>query len=235
MALSTATSDRQLNGGRRAAQRKAGPTAAAPARLPSARPKTPPVMIALALLLMVGCGLGAAALVLSSDGSVTVVAAARDIPAGTVITAADLTAAELSGSGLAAIPGANAGSLLGQTVLGPVPKGTLLNAGLVAKQPTLAAGSVAVGLALKPGQLPAEELGTGRLVQVYRLDKDPPAGQNATGGTALVDRSPVLSVTPGTGGGVLVTVAVRTEDAVAVSAASSAGLVAIGLLPLGTR
>lgn len=232
MASSTVTSTPQVNG-RRTAPRRKPVTSASPSRLPSGRPKTPPGMIALCLLLMVGCGLGAASLVLSSDGSVTVVAAARDIPAGTVLTAGDLKAAELAGSGLAAIPGDRAGSLIGKTVLGPVPKGTLLNAGLVAKQPSLTAGSVAVGLALKPGQLPAEELGAGRVVQIYRLAKEASAGGDATGGTLLVDRSPVLSVTPGTGGGFLATVAVSTKDAVAVSAASSAGLVAVGLLPLG--
>lgn len=233
MASKTATSAPQMNG-RRTAPRRKPVTTAAPSRLPSGRPKTPPVMIALCLLLMVGCGLGAASLVLSSDESVTVVAAARDIPPGTIITAEDLKAAELAGNGLSAIPGNRAGSLIGQTVLGPVPKGTLLNAGLVAKQPALTAGSVAVGLALKPGQLPAEELGAGRLVQIYRLAKDASAGGDAAGGTLLVDRSPVLSVTPGTGGGFLVTVAVSSTNAVAVSAASSAGLVAVGLLPLGT-
>ena len=216
-------------------------------RLPSGRPKTPPAMLALALLLMLGCGAAAGALVLASDAALPVVAAARDLPPGTVITAQDLRAAELSGSGLAAIPADKAGTLLGKTVLGAVPAGTLLNAGMVASAPSPGAGQVAVGLALEASQLPAAELAAGRQVELYRLpaSTDPmPALEggdstgapqtSATAGRVLVPRAQVLSVTPGSSGGFLVTVEVEATQAADVSTAAALGRVAVGLLPVGS-
>ncbi len=236
-----------LNGSRvpgRGAESSAMTTAAV--RLPSGRPKTPPAMLALALLLMLGCGAAAGALVLASDASLAVVAAARELPPGTVITAQDLRAAELSGSGLAAIPADKAGTLLGKTVIGAVPAGTLLNAGMVASAPSPGAGQVAVGLALEASQLPAAELAAGRQVEIYRLptSTDPvPAleGGDSTGAPqpsaaagVLVPRAQVLSVTPGSNGGFLVTVEVDAARAADVSTAAAVGRVAVGLLPVAS-
>ncbi len=236
-----------LNGSRllgRGAESSAMTTAAV--RLPSGRPKTPPAMLALALLLMLGCGAAAGALVLASDASLAVVAAARELPPGTVITAQDLRAAELSGSGLAAIPADKAGTLLGKTVLGAVPAGTLLNAGMVASAPSPGAGQVAVGLALEASQLPAAELAAGRQVEIYRLpaSTDPVPALEGVGSAGepqasapagvLVPRAQVLSVTPGSNGGFLVTVEVDAARAVDVSTAAALGRVAVGLLPVGS-
>lgn len=240
-----------LNGGR-STRSGASAVTAAPARLPNGRPKTPPAMLALCLLLMLGCGAAAGALVLASESSVTVVAAARALPAGTVIGPEDLRSAELSGSGLAAIPGDRAGTLLGKTVLGPVPEGTLINAGMVASEPAPAEGRIAVGLALEASKLPAAELAAGREVSIYRLPGtgDPLPGEADSAGAAaartsepstsplgagqvLVQVAKVLSVTPGTNGGFLVTVEVGSGPAPDVSAASALGRVAVGLLPLG--
>jgi len=236
-----------LNGSRvpgRGTESSAMTTAAV--RLPSGRQKTPPAMLALALLLMLGCGAAAGALVLSSDTSLAVVAAARELPPGTVITAQDLRAAELSGSGLAAVPADKAGTLLGKTVLGAVPAGTLLNAGMVASAPSPGAGQVAVGLALEASQLPAAELAAGRQVEIYRLpaSTDPvPALEDADSARApqasaaagvLVPRAQVLSVTPGSNGGFLVSVEVDAARAADVSTAAALGRVAVGLLPVGS-
>lgn len=239
-----------LNGGR-AARRGSSAVTAAPARLPSGRAKTPPAMVALCLLLMLGCGAAAGALVLMSESTVTVVAAARALPAGTVIGPQDLRSAELSGSGLSAISGERANTLLGKTVLGPVPEGTLLNAGMVASEPAPADGRVAVGLALEASKLPAAELTAGREVSIYRLPGtgDPLPGEASGGnspaaptpeppvsqlgaGQVLVQTAKVLSVSPGTNGGFLVTVEVGSAQAPDVSAASAVGRVAVGLLPV---
>lgn len=223
---------------------RGGAVQAAPMRLAAGRPKTPPAMLALCLLLMLGCGAGAGALLLASESTVTVVAAARALPAGTVIGAADLKTAELAGSGLAAIPEDRASTLLGTTLVGPVPAGTLLNAGMVSGTPVPASGRVAVGLALSSAQLPAQQLAPGRQVTIYRLpgsgDRAAPAGERTAsaavegGASVLVPDAQVLSVTPATGGGFLVTVEVGAEQAGGVTAASSAGVAAVALLPLGT-
>ncbi len=234
MSSTTSAPAAQLNG--RGGSGRGTSAKAAPLRVASGKPRTPPAVLALCLLLMLGCGAGAGALVLASESAITVVAAARDLPAGTVISAADLRSAELAGSGLAAIPGERAGTLLGKTVLGPVPAGTLLNAGMVASSPAPAAGKVAVGLALTAAQLPAPQLAPGRMVTIFQLP-DPAAPEDGVGdgGSAvreLVRQALVLSVQPASNG-FLVSVEVGAADAAAVSAASSLGRASVGLLPLG--
>ena len=250
MSSTTNASAAPLNGSRALSTGGSpGAMTTAAVRVPTGRPRTPPAMLALALLLMLGCGAAAGALVLASEASVTVVAAARELPQGRVITAQDLRPAELAGSGLAAIPAEQAGSLLGKTVLGAVPAGTLLNAGMVTQAPAPGAGKVAVGLALEASQAPAAELAAGRQVEIYRLpaSNDPlpvtqGAGQvgapdrptaSAAGGQVLVPRAQVLSVTSGSSGGFLVTVEVAASQAADVSTMSSLQRVAVGLLPVG--
>lgn len=237
MSSTTSAPAAQLNG--RGGSGRGTSAKAAPLRVASGKPRTPPAVLALCLLLMLGCGAGAGALVLASESAITVVAAARDLPAGTVISAADLRSAELAGSGLAAIPGERAGTLLGKTVLGPVPAGTLLNAGMVASSPAPAAGKVAVGLALTAAQLPAPQLAPGRMVTIFQLP-DPAAPEDGGGGVGgggsavreLVRQALVLSVQPAANG-FLVSVEVGAADAAAVSVASSLGRASVGLLPLG--
>ena len=213
---------------------------AEPMRLQAGRPKPPAAAVALCLLLMLGCGAAAGAAVLGADSTTPVIVASRPLAAGTVIGREDLKVADLAGSGLSAIEASNGGTLLGKTVLGPIPAGTLLNAGMVGGNPPPAAGQVAVGLALTPGQLPATHLAPGRLVRLYALPPKGPQGAG-TSGTAnaapatrvLVDRAEVLSVTSTGNGGTLVNVVVAQDAAPEVAAASYAGLVGVGLLPVG--
>lgn len=223
--------------GRGTSRRAASGVNAAPVRVPGGKPRTPPAQIALCLLLMLGCGAAAGALVFTKDSAITVVAAARDLPAGTVIGPADLRSAQLSGSGLAAIPGGQAGTLLGTTVIGPLPAGTLLNAGMVTTAPAPGPGMVAVGMALTPAQLPVPQLRAGRQVTIFQLPETGrapgtgAAGPSGGGEQVLLDRAQVLSVMPAANG-FLVTLEVAAADAGAVSAASSANRVTLGLLPL---
>lgn len=217
---------------------------AAPLRVQARGPRPPAAAVALSVLLMLGCGAAAGAAVLGKDPTTPVIVAARALPAGTVIGREDLKAADLGGSGLTAIRASEGGTLLGRTTVGPIPAGTLLVPGMVATDPPPAAGQVAVGLALVPGQLPAGQLSAGRFVTVYQLPgKDAQGAATGSGGatsgsqsaTVLVDRAQVLSVTPSGSGGTLVNVAVSQQVAPQLAAASFAGQVGVGLLPLGTR
>ena len=222
----------------------------APLRVQNKGPRPPAAAVALSLLLMLGCGAAAGAAVLGNNPTTPVIVAARELPAGTVIRREDLKAADLGGSGMNAIRASEGGSLLGRTTVGPIPAGTLINSGMVATDPPPAAGQVAVGLALVPGQLPAAQLTAGRFVTVYELPaKNAQAvaagtpgsgGAGGAGGGAgqaavLVDRAEVLSVTPTGSGGTLVNVVVEQQVAPRLAAASFAGQVGVGLLPLGTR
>ncbi len=187
------------------------------------------------LLIVAGAAIGGA-LYLAGDSRTQVVVAARDIPVGTVLSAGDLTSGEMSGTGVGAIAGADAGLLLGQSATTRIPAGALLHADMVQAAPPPGEGRVAIGLALTAGQLPAAELTPDRVVQVLQV---PPASESAAGSTAeapvstvLVDDALVLSVTSDPSGAWLVTVAVAEADAPAVAAAAAAGRVSVGLLPV---
>lgn len=226
--------------GRPAPPAARGPAGAAPpypvparAGLPRAHRRSPG-LIALAVLLMAGCAAIAGALVLGADDRTEVVVAARDIPAGTQITEEDVAAGELAGSGVAAISGADADALLGQTATTAIPAGALLHADMVARAPTPGAGLQAVGVALAPGRLPAE-LAAGRdvVVQLVPAGVDAAAGGEAPAGSVLVSSAEVLSVTADPSGSWLVSLAVADEDAADVSAAAAVNRVAVAMLPLG--
>lgn len=160
------------------------------------------------------------------------VVAARDIPVGTVVTEQDLTAGEISGAGVEAIGGADAGRLLGQTATTRIPGGALIHADMVDPAPPPGQGQVAVGLSLIAGQLPATELAPGRQVQVLLVPSaSDSAAERAPTSEVLVQQAQVLSVSADPSGAWLVSVAVDDGDVAAVSAAASVGRAALGLLP----
>lgn len=188
--------------------------------------------VVLAVLLIVAGAAVGGALYLAGDSRMQVVVAARDIPVGTVISAGDLTAGEMSGSGIGAIAGTDASRLIGQSATTRIPAGALLHADMFDPAPPPGEGRIAVGLALTAGQLPAAELTPDRVVQVLQV---PPADQamaEAPVSTVLVDDALVLSVTSDPSGAWLVTVAVDEDDAPAVAAAAASGRVSVGLLPV---
>lgn len=182
------------------------------------------------LLIVAGAAIGAA-LYLAGDDRTQVVVAARDIPVGTVISAADLTAAEISG-GVAGVAGSDARLLLGQSATTRIPAGALLHADMVDPAPPPGEGKVALGLALSAGQLPAAELTSDRLVEIVQVPAAADAAVQDPTGTVLVPEALVLSVTADASGAWLVTVAVDRDDAPAVAAAAAAGRTTLAMLPV---
>lgn len=183
------------------------------------------------LLIVAGAAIGGA-LHLAGDSRTQVVVAARDIPVGTVISAGDLTSGEMSGTGVGAIAGADAGLLLGQSATTRIPAGALLHADMFQAAPPPGEGRIAIGLALSAGQLPAAELTPDRMVQVLQVLPASEASAEAPVSTVLVEDALVLSVTSDPSGAWLVTVAVDEADAPAVAAAAAAARVSVGLLPV---
>lgn len=188
----------------------------------------------LALLLIVAGAAIGAALYLTGDSRTQVVVAARDIPTGTLLSADDLSLAEISGTGVSAIAAVDASRLLGQTATTTIPAGALLHADMVDPAPPPGDGKVAVGLALTAGQLPVAELAPDRLVEVLQTPAASEAAVENAMSTVLVDEALVLSVSADASGAWLVTVAVDRADAPAVAAAAAAGRATLGLLPLAT-
>jgi hypothetical protein len=212
--------------------RAAGPPAPAAAdRLPRVRRQRRPALAAGGALLVVLCGVASAALAVSGDDRVPVLALARDVQAGQVLSAQDLRVAELAGTGLSALSADGAAALVGQIVTASLPAGTLLNDSMLSREPIPAGGLQLVAVAVKPGGAPAEAA-PGRDVSLVRVvtTANPQAGAEPQ---VLVRRARVVSVqTEATNGLLILTVQVPDGSAVAVAQASAAGAVAVTLLPV---
>jgi hypothetical protein len=213
---------------------------AAGQRIPVPRRERKPAMAALAVLLIVGGALISAYLVMASGQRVPVVGVAQPVAAGQQIPASALQEVEVSASGgLDYIPWADRGKVTQTFATVTLVKGALLTNGMISSDSSVAKGTVVVGLALKPGQLPAGGLQAGDRVALYAV-----ASQNGSGGTQtgtlLAAAATVYDVEqPGANDvqsdQVSVSVSVPAGEAPAVTQASSSGAVAVALLPAGEQ
>lgn len=160
----------------------------------------------------------------SAGSKVAVVMVVHAVPAGQVIQRSDLTTVPVSGPVVAF--GANRlASVVGQRAAVPLLPDMLLQRSMVTSGDALPAGMAEVGVAVRSGQIPADGLAPGDLVQVVAL----PAKDGDGAAQVLVARAQVRSARsdPSTSGGTLLTVIVPTGASTAVAAASSAGQIAL--------
>lgn len=214
--------------------------AAAGQRIPVPRRERKPAMAALAVLLIVGGALISAYLVMASGRRVPVVGVAQPVAAGQRIPESALREVEVSSSGgLDYIPWADRGKVTQTFATVTLVQGALLTNGMISTDSSIAKGTVVVGLALKPGQMPAGGLQAGDRVALYAV-----AAQGGSSGTqsgaVLAPAATVYDVVrPGQNDiqsdQVTVSVAVPAGEAPAVTQASSAGAVAVALLPPGEQ
>lgn len=168
-----------------------------------------------------------------------VLALARAVPVGGVLTAADLTTARVaSDPALAPIPVQEASQVIGRRAAVALVPGTLVTAHDLTSGPAVAPSSASVGLDLKAGEVPAG-LAPGDAVLVVETNGTSPAGpgapatagQPAGGPTVLVDRAAVLEVAPPAAAAgssdTTVTIEVPAGLAAAVATAAAAGDVAL--------
>jgi len=161
---------------RTAAGNSSGP-AAAP--LPRQR-RRPMLFLGIALA---GLGALAAAWLFTATGHrQPVLALARDVPAGQVITAADLTVASVSGSGITTIPARQEGQVTGQTAATGLRAGTLLVPADLTSATVPGNGQDLVPVPLKAADLPASGLAPGD--QVLVIATPGAGGQPASGAAA---------------------------------------------------
>src|SRR5581483_7392665 len=86
-----------------------------------------------------------------------VLAVARPVAAGQVITAADVTEVRISADpGLHPVPASDRSRIVGRTAGVALTPGTLVTPAQVASGPSVPAGQAVVGAALKPGQFPPD-------------------------------------------------------------------------------
>lgn len=207
-------------------------------RLPPRPRRWQPARAAAGVLLMLASAAVAGALVLQANDTVEVLTVVRDIPAGGVISAHDLTVADLGGSGVAAIPASAAAQVVGQTATTNISRGTLLAASMLARDPVPATGQLAVGLALKSGAMPVDELTAGSAVRVFRVQSSNGSDESATQAVQdpiMVDEAQVLSVKPDeTSGQWLVTLVVDADSAAEVAQGAATGTISLAILPVGS-
>ncbi len=178
------------------------------------------------------------ALVLQANDTVEVLTVVRDIPAGAVIGQEDLAIADLGGTGVSAIPASAAAQVIGQTATTNISRGTLLAAPMLARDPVPADGELAVGLALKSGAMPVDELTAGSTVRVFRVPSG--SGNQETTAAAvqdpiMVDQAQVLSVQPDeTSGQWLVTLVVDAEYAAELAQGAATNTISLAILPVGS-
>lgn len=195
-----------------------------------------PGYAALAVTLIVGLAAFSAWLFVQAGHKTPVVVVAREVPTGHVIERADLSTVSVAGA-ITAIAGKNLDSVVGKTAAVPLLPGTLLQTSMVSAEGALEAGTAAVGVALKGGQLPADGVDPGDTVAVLQVPTVAAAGGGRAGDGAdaqvLVEQARVFSARPDPAqpGGTLVTVLVPADDYVAVAAASGTGQVALVEVP----
>lgn len=209
-------------------------------RIPVPPRERKPAMAALAVLLIVGGALVSAYLVMVSGQRVPVIRIAHPVAEGQQIPASALDQVQVSATGgLDYIPWRDRGQVTRTYATVTLVKGALLTNGMISSDSTVAKGTVVVGLALKPGQLPAAGVQPGDRVAVYAVAGS--SGQNtAQTGDVLAPAATVYDVAqPGQNDvqsdQVQVSVAVPTDDAPQVTQAASAGGVAIALLAPGDQ
>jgi hypothetical protein len=211
----------------------------APERLPRPVRRRRPGLIALAVMLVVGCSAISASLVLASGDTVSVLTVTRAVPAGQRVSAADLGTADISGSGLTAVDAASREEVVGMTAAVDLLPGTLLSDAMVTPEPVPGPGQAVVGLSLKPGLLPEAEVRAGTAVMLVQLAA--PVGAPATidigapDEQVLAPTARVLSeAADPTTGGRLVSLLVDQAVAAEVSRAAAAGMVSLVVIGPGS-
>lgn len=181
-------------------------------------------MVLVGVLLVVGCALAFGVLAQRLADQRPVLVLARPLERGAVLTAADLAVAQVSAdTSVRTVAPDGRAQLVGNTLLTPLPAGSLITPELVAPGAIdLGRDARTVGLALEPGGYPVASLAAGDTVSVVAT---------ADGGTVLDDAGVVLAVEPAVEGSttLLVSVVVDRTAATPITAAAAADQVRLVL------
>jgi len=166
-----------------------------PMSAPAKRSRRQLPLVALGVLLVLGCALAFADASVHLGTREQVLVVAQPVSAGQVLTAGDLRAVRVStGSGLDVVPVDQEGIMLGRRVAVPLVAGSLLTASEVGSTPAVGVGSDVVAVGLKPGAYPPE-VAPGDRVQVVPVASGS-SGTNAASTTSGIPiAATVLAVT----------------------------------------
>jgi hypothetical protein len=212
---------------------------APPLRSAASRRRTSRRALILSVLVVLLGGLLAFAAGRMLTSHTEVLAVARDVEVGSMITADDLTVANVPADpNLSPIPAAEQSQVVGMVAQGPLTRGEMLTRAQVGAGTGLAAGEMLVALPLKEGQFPARGLAPGQQVLIVPT----PGTTGSTGETGASGATPdrpteatVAEVGPvnPTTQVTVVDVRVRDTDGPAVARLASTGSLALILLPTG--
>ncbi|MHB8448964.1 MAG: SAF domain-containing protein [Mycobacteriales bacterium] len=203
------------------------------------RPRRRPALVALGLALAAAGGVLTAALVANAGGRVAVLAVARDVPIGTVITRADLTIARVSpDASLTPVLARDEAGVVGQLAAVELRPGSFLVGGDVTSTTLPAVGQELIGVAVKPGQLPARPLTAGARVLVVGTPGDF-SGSGSAGEVTSPGGLPTIAATvvdvgpPASDGTVVVDLSVASAQGPELAAMASTGHIALLVQPAG--
>lgn len=181
---------------------------------------------ALAVMLIVGLGALGYWFYGRAAAKVPVLVAAREVPAGHVITPADVTAVDVAG-GVTAVAADHEAEVVGHPAAVTILPRTPVQLAMVGSGPSVPASQALVGVAEAPGQVPSAGLSPGDVVEVLRLP-DKSAGLSSVSSPVLATAT-VFDVRPNPSveGGMLLTLAAPRAAAYPITAASDDGLVAL--------
>lgn len=154
-----------------------------------------------------------------------VLAMARTVHRGEVITAADLTVAHaLADPAIHPVAAASVTDMVGKRAALDLPAGSLLTADAITADPVPGAGAALVGLRLTPGRMPLSELAAGDPVTIVMAGRD---GEGAATAATPTVTATVVGTGTGDDGARMVDVTVPAADAATVTSWVATGRVAI--------
>ncbi len=193
-------------------------------------------MVLAASLLLVVVGAAVVAVQFEHAGATrAVLVASRPLQADTVLEPSDLRSVRVHvPPGVAVVSAAAEATVVGRPVAGPVPLGAVLAPGDLAAGPNLYPGSALVGVAVGAGQLPADGVRPGNVVDVVATTAANGQGTGGVGaapGTVVVADATVVAVgvpaSSGSSTSAVVSVVVPVLDAPTVAELSAAGAAAL--------
>lgn len=216
---------------------RAGPKAPPPSA--PLRSRRRPAFIALGVALAAAGGVLTATIVARSGDRVAVLALAHSVPVGATITAGDLNVAHVAADpALSPVRAGDESSVVGRVAAVGLPAGSLLTHSDMSASGVPAAGQQLVGVAVKPGQLPARPLAAGSKVLIIQTPGDftssgTGSAQSTQGLVLPIPASVVDESAPETDGTVVVDLLVALGQGAQVAGIASTGHVALIEQPAG--